>query len=373
LRFCHGRVRQYCESIAFYGGEAQERVACNDHLDAVFDSSTPLLWNTFQLFCTSQIGRAVAPAVAALAAYLLLQRNPSQEINVVTLTANVSGAITTLMQLVQLSARVAPLVGHTHRLGQLLNQLEQACAARDQFASTLPSKRVIACDPAPSPQLISLEHVTLSVPNSDRVLVRDLSLHLNPGTSVVITGPSGCGKSSLLRVIGGLWDWDDGIITRPQTIGRGGIFFVPQRPYITSGSLRVQVLYPHQVSQQLMNDDELERVVTTVGLGYLLQRWGLDQQADWADMLSGGEQQRLGFARLLYHRPAFAVMDEATSALDEELQARCLQACQQAGIAMINVAHRPTVLPYHEWLLVFKGPGNFQFERNPSFCGSGIH
>ena len=125
-------------------------------------------------------------------------------------------------------------------------------------------------------------------------------------------------------MIGGLWSFDRGVLTRPHSIGQRGIFFVPQRPYITHGSLRQQILYPHEESQQEQSDERLGEILASVGLGYLVQRWGLDKQADWADMLSGGEQQRLGFARVFYHRPAFAVMDESTSALDVAVEVRPL-------------------------------------------------
>ncbi len=175
---------------------------------------------------------------------------------------------------------------------------------------------------------------------------------------------SGCGKSSLLRIIGGLWASDSGSISRPVSIGRGGIFFVPQRPYITVGSLRQQLLYPHTLEEQQELDTQLESIVKLVGLEYLLARFGLDKPADWADILSGGEQQRLGFARLLYHRPVFAVMDEATSALDEALQERCLRACNAAQITMINVAHRSSVIGFHERILSFVAPGIFEVTEN---------
>ncbi len=180
---------------------------------------------------------------------------------------------------------------------------------------------------------------------------------------------SGCGKSSLLRIIGGLWAFDSGTISRPQLVGRGGIFFVPQRPYITLGTLRQQIVYPHTVEQQMETDTVLENILATVGLSYLLVRWGFDRSADWADMLSGGEQQRMGFARLLYHRPAFAVMDEATSALDEDLQQRCLLACKEAKISMINVAHRPSVIAFHELVLMYASPGKFDMIENSCECG----
>ena len=91
-----------------------------------------------------------------------------------------------------------------------------------------------------------------------RVLFDKLTFTIQQGQSMLIMGPSGSGKSSLLRIIAGLWPVDDGIVYRPLKIGRDGLFFVPQRPYITQGSLRTQILYPDTVEMQSCNDDTLK-------------------------------------------------------------------------------------------------------------------
>ena len=75
---------------------------------------------------------------------------------------------------------------------------------------------------------------------------------------------------------------------------------------------------------------------------------GLDQEANWADLLSGGEQQRLGFGRLFWHNPTLAIMDESTSALDSALEVQCMKALQARGISMISVGHRPSLVAYHD-------------------------
>ena len=74
-------------------------------------------------------------------------------------------------------------------------------------------------------------------------------------------------------------------------------------------------------------------------------------------MLSGGEQQRLGFARLLYHKPHFALMDESTSAMDVELEAHCMRLCVDQGITCVSVGHRPSLLPFHNHMLTLDGHG----------------
>ena len=101
-----------------------------------------------------------------------------------------------------------------------------------------------------------------------------------------------------------------------------------------------------------------------VELGHLLQRYGgLYAVENWADSLSVGEQQRLGFARLLYHAPRFAIMDEATSAMDVPLEVKCMNLCHRRGIACISVGHRPTLLPFHRRVLTLAADQSYSIEK----------
>ena len=104
--------------------------------------------------------------------------------------------------------------------------------------------------------VVKVEHIHCRTPDG-RVLFRNMSFTVEPGNSLLIMGPSGSGKSSLLRIIAGLWPVDDGVVYRPMCIGQGGLFFVPQRPYITQGTLRTQILYPDTVDMQRCADSVL--------------------------------------------------------------------------------------------------------------------
>jgi ABC-type uncharacterized transport system fused permease/ATPase subunit len=131
-----------------------------------------------------------------------------------------------------------------------------------------------------------------------------LSFEVKPGANLLITGPNGCGKSSLFRVLCGVWPLHCGKIIRPSN---RDILYVPQRPYFPLGTLRDQVIYPLSHEQMLdagHTDDELQLLLDSINLVYLVKRaGGWDASANWDEVLSGGEKQRLTMARVFFHKP----------------------------------------------------------------------
>src|SRR5258708_7626627 len=104
-------------------------------------------------------------------------------------------------------------------------------------------------------------------------------------------------------------------------IGRHGILFLPQRPFMALGSLRDQVTYPliyRGESQKKVIDKEIVDILEMLSLRHVFDRVpeGLETCLVWEDVLSLGEQQRIAMARLFYHQPLVAILDECTSALD---------------------------------------------------------
>lgn len=263
---------------------------------------------------------------------------------------------------------------------------------------------------SPSSSLLDLHTLTLTVPTSGATLIKDLNLQIDLGHSLLIMGPSGSGKTSLLRTVAGLWRSGSGeIVMHGEPMGReegaGEVFFVPQRPYVVLGTLRDQLLYPtwahpfdddnddghdgsqtgsrgggenstnannhptpttavidpdlHPQRRPLPSDDTMREVLRTVQLGPLLERiqGNLDAAADWASVLSLGEQQRVAFARVLLAKPRLVLMDESTSALDTRNERMLYQALRHAGVTYVSVGHRPTLLQFHERVLLLKGDG----------------
>ncbi|XP_072388638.1 ATP-binding cassette sub-family D member 3 [Diabrotica undecimpunctata] len=210
--------------------------------------------------------------------------------------------------------------------------------------------------------IIKFHKVPLITPNGD-VLINEITFEINSGMNVLVCGPNGAGKSSLFRILGELWPLFGGELTKPP---RGKLFYIPQRPYMTLGCLRDQLTYPHsgaEAARRGTTDAKLEEYLQRVQLGYILEReGGLDAVADWLDVLSGGEKQRIAMARLFYHQPQFAILDECTSAVSVDVEGSMYKYCRDVGITLLTVSHRKSLWQHHEYVLHLDGRGGYSFK-----------
>ena len=201
-----------------------------------------------------------------------------------------------------------------------------------------------------------LKGAAVKTPFSERLLAKDLNFSITGSQKMLVVGPSGCGKTSLLRVISGLWASPTGQVSTPPS---GELLFIPQRPYMTLGSLREQLCYPLDCDR--FSDDHLRAVLKEVQLEALLDRYpSFDVKQDWPRLLSLGEQQRLAFARLLLNAPKVVVLDEATSALDVATERHLYELLVEREMAVVSVGHRPTLKSFHDLVLELNGQGGWQ-------------
>lgn len=265
---------------------------------------------------------------------------------------------------------VTELAGYTSRVSTLLDVIADIEAGR--FEKKLVSSASIESNAAVLRGRgtvmigsdIDFKDVPIVSPNGD-VLIRALTFSVQPGDHLLIHGPNGCGKSSLFRILGGLWPVYGGTVRKPPP---EDIFYIPQRPYLSRGSLRQQIIYPDSVRDMRtkgITDADLLRVLAIVEIDGLVERYtdtgGWDAEQEWTDVLSGGLQQRVAMARLFYHAPRYAILDECTSSVTLEIERVMYEEAKRLGTTLMTVSHRRSLWKYHQKILQFDGQGQYIF------------
>ncbi|MEI6828661.1 MAG: ATP-binding cassette domain-containing protein [Synechococcaceae cyanobacterium ELA445] len=352
FRFGLMHVRSHAEGIAFLRGEVREGRGLGRRFNLLLQNLERLIrWRAFV-----DQGTGLYGFLMQFVPYLVL--STAYFGGKVTLGQLTVGSIAFSQVQVALSFLIvraddfSSLFASLHRVGELRRAMGSTMA-------TPPSPPAPFLAAIAGPEL-RLQQLSVAHPGGGAPLIADLDLRVAAGERLLVIGPSGCGKTSLLRVLSGLAPAAAGHLQTPDP---SAWTVLPQVPYMTLGSLRDQLLYTLPIEAPPPSDDDLRRALVQVRLGPLSERYGdLSIEEDWGRVLSGGEQQRLGFARLLLGRSPFVVLDEATSALDLDSERHLYGELIRANVAVISVGHRPSLREFHQRLLRLDGRGGWRIE-----------
>jgi putative ATP-binding cassette transporter len=340
FRFSLVRLRENSEGIALYRGEAEELGGLRGRFAAVITNWWQIMYKRKQLGWFTSFYHQLAiifPYIVVSPRFFSGQIPLGAIFQTASAFGQVQGSLSWFINaytaFAQWKATVDRLIG-------FVNSLERVRVEADR----LDGDRVEGSAPS-----LVLEDLAIALPRGEPLLA-PTALELKPGENVLVTGPSGAGKSTFFRALSGIWPYWKGRIRLPHG---ARLLFLPQKPYLPIGSLRRAVCYPDDPARH--SDNEVRRALNQVGLEPLAA--DLERSENWAQVLSGGEQQRLAFARALLTRPDWLFLDEATAALPEAEQDRLYRLMREElpRTTFVSVGHRDSLAAHHARRLQWRG------------------
>ncbi|CAK7334627.1 unnamed protein product [Dovyalis caffra] len=384
-RQLHSRLRTHAESIAFYGGEHRERFHIQQKFKTLIRHMSTVLhdhwwFGMIQDFLLKYLGATVAVILIIEPFFSGQLRPESSTLGRAEMLSNLRYHTSVIISLFQSLGTLSISSRRLNRLSGYADRIHELIAVSRELSNDDKSslQRSGSRNYFSEADYVEFSGVEVVTPNGN-VLVQDLTLKVESGSNLLITGPNGSGKSSLFRVLGGLWPLVSGHIVKP---GVGSdlnkeIFYVPQRPYTAVGTLRDQLIYPLTVDQEIepLTHSGMVELLKNVDLEYLLDRYPPEKEVNWGEELSLGEQQRLGMARLFYHKPKFAILDECTSAVTTDMEERFCAKVRAMGTCCITISHRPALVAFHDVVLSLDGEGgwhvNYKGKDAPALTEAG--
>ncbi|MGB8078903.1 MAG: ATP-binding cassette domain-containing protein [Pseudolabrys sp.] len=342
FRYVLTRVRENGESIALLGGETEERDGIDKSLRGVLRQWARLCGQHMRTTIVSQGSNIIAPVLPVLLCapkFLDGSMTLGQVMQAASAFTIVQSAFGWL---VDNYPRLADWNACARRIASLMmsiDSLERAESGDD-------IGRIVRGE-TKDKSMLSLSELTVTLGDGTAV-VDQAEVLVEPGERLLVAGDSGSGKSTLVRAISGLWPWGSGRIDiHPDR----RLFMLPQRPYVPAGTLRRATAYPGAADD--WTTEQIEEALDKVGLTHLKDKIE-DEEAPWDQTLSGGEKQRLAFARLFLHNPEIVVLDEATSALDAKSQDKMMELLikELPSATLVSVAHRAELEDFHSRKIV---------------------
>ena len=336
-RYVITRLRENGESIALIRGEEEERAGVDRSLRKVLAAWRSIAVQNMKTTIVSQTSTYIAPVLPLILCapkFLDGSMTLGQVMQAASAFTIVQGAFNWL---VDNYPKMADWTASARRVASLMVALD---ALEEAEQGDGVGRIAISTEGNGDGPALHLQDLSVRL-NDGTAVVGDTDVAIASGERVLIAGDSGSGKSTLVRAIAGLWPWGGGSIE----VKRGAkMFLLPQRPYVPIGTLRRAATYPDAPESRSVEDvaDAFKRV----GLEHLVDK--LDEEAPWDQTLSGGEKQRLAFARILLHNPDIVVLDEATAALDPKSQVKLMELLvDREGMTLLSVGHRPELEAFH--------------------------